>query len=208
MTPLIQSSKLLLILWNDIKWNLQQSFITQYAIHNILCAKSVQKWRMSNTNVKSIVIVPNLCFVLQVCSNVALWCSVETDKSDIRSPRSPEGTRGNLMPAPVFLFTNQLLFPLPYLSLPTSFFFPLHHFACWRISFCRPPSLPPLFLILSRSRRGELIPCRLKESMKMIFLTLLHSSSFSITFFLEDISERPQELIPCRRLREGAGGIS
>ena len=114
----------------------------------------------------SIVIVCNLYFVV---TYVALGCSVETDKSDIRSPRSPEGTRGNLMPAPVFLFTNQLLFPLPYLSLPTSFFFPLHHFACWRISFYRPPSVSPLFLILSRFRRGEFIPCRLKESMKMNF---------------------------------------
>ena len=96
----------------------------------------------------SIVIVCNLYFVV---TYVALGCSVETDKSDIRSPRSPEGTRGNLMPAPVFLFTNQLLFPLPYLSLPTSFFFPLHHlvagvFLFTDHVFCFPP-LPHLVKI-------------------------------------------------------------
>ena len=88
----------------------------------------------------SIVIVCNLYFVV---TYVALGCSVETDKSDIRSPRSPEGTRGNLMPAPVFLFTNQLLFPLPYLSLPTSFFFPLHHLVAGVFLFTDHLLFPP-----------------------------------------------------------------
>ena len=142
----------------------------------------------------SIVIVCNLYFVV---TYVALWCSVETDKSDIRSPRSPEGTRGNLMPAPVFLFTNQLLFPLPYLSLPTSFFFPLQHFACRRISFlpttfCFPP-LPHLVQI-PEGRIHTMSAKRVDEN--DFFLTLLHSSPFS---------SPPHHVLFGRHLRETSG---
>ena len=83
------------------------------------------------------------------------------------------------MLAGVFLFTDHLLFP------------PLPH------------------LVKIPEGRIHTMPAKRVDENEFFFDTfalfpILESSPSRS--FLEDISERPQELIPCRRLREGGSG--